>query len=40
MFISVYRKEEKDGEECWVFMGNYWTHRDNGFTDFKLPKLW
>ena len=39
-FVSVCRKEEKDGEECWVFMGNYWTYRDNGFTDLKLPKLW
>jgi hypothetical protein len=37
---TFFRKERRKGEECWVSHGNYWTHRETGFQDLPLPRLW
>ncbi|XP_048000985.1 oxysterol-binding protein-related protein 3-like isoform X3 [Leguminivora glycinivorella] len=33
-----FRKTVEDGEETWVFTGEYWKAREAGFTD--TPRLW
>ena len=32
--------EDEGSHECWVSKGNYWKHREAGFKDIQLPRLW
>ncbi len=38
---NFFHKQEVEGQESeWVFGGDYWKHRETGFKDIYLPKLW
>ncbi|CAG4983276.1 unnamed protein product [Parnassius apollo] len=35
-----FRKVTENGEEMWVFTGEYWKAREAGFPDLKAPVIW
>ncbi|KAJ2938876.1 hypothetical protein O0L34_g17686 [Tuta absoluta] len=35
-----FRKVTEDGEEMWVFTGEYWRAREAGFAGLHLPRIW
>ncbi|XP_026316551.1 oxysterol-binding protein-related protein 3-like isoform X3 [Hyposmocoma kahamanoa] len=35
-----FRKMREDGEETWMFTGEYWSARESGFPKLRAPRIW